>query len=81
MYSRATLSAHTKFCPNLTTFSWVKSTFQERGKSYILHGPLEGSNTNYVPVGEYTSKNVLILIRSKQKVMGVFRMTQLAYCI
>jgi hypothetical protein len=25
-----------------------------------------------------TSKNVLILIRSKQKVMGVFSMTQLA---
>jgi hypothetical protein len=53
MYSRVSLSAHNCFCPNLTKFSWVKSTFQERGKSCILHGPLEGHNTNYVPVGEY----------------------------
>jgi hypothetical protein len=53
MYSRVSLSAHTKFCPNPTRFSGVKPTFQERGKSYILHGPLEGRNTNYVPVGEY----------------------------
>jgi hypothetical protein len=52
MYSRVSLSAHTKNNPNLTRFSWVKSTFQKRGKSYILHGPLEGRNTNYVPVGE-----------------------------
>jgi hypothetical protein len=75
MYFRVSLSAHTKFCQNPTRFSGVKSTFQEPGKSYILHGPLEGHNTNYVP-----SKNILILIRSKQKVMGVFTKTQLADC-
>jgi hypothetical protein len=40
MYSRVSLSAHTKFCPNVTRFS------------YKLHGSLEGRNTNYVPVGE-----------------------------
>jgi hypothetical protein len=53
MYSRVSLSANTKLCPNPIRFSGLKSTFQERGKSYILHGPLEGRNTNYVPVGEY----------------------------
>jgi hypothetical protein len=52
LYSRVSLSAHTKFGPNLTRFSWVKSTFQEQGKSYILHGPLAGHNTNYVLIGE-----------------------------
>jgi hypothetical protein len=52
MYSMVSLSAHTQFCPNLTRFCLVKSTFREQGKSYILHGPLERPNTNYVPLGE-----------------------------